>query len=117
MKRTWVATMLAGFVIQVVIAGTLHAAQKESPAGSLSAKEFAGKKLFVQRCSICHLPPLNEPQGRSFGPSLKNFVNTPERETRVAETIRKGTGRMPGFQYGLKPEEIENIVAYLKTMR
>ena len=116
MKRTWIAAMLGGFVFLGALAGALLAAQKESPAATPSAKEIAGRKLFVQRCSICHLPPLNEPQGRSFGPPLKNFVNSPERETRVAETIRKGTGRMPGFQYGLKPEEIENIVAYLKTM-
>jgi mono/diheme cytochrome c family protein len=117
MKRTWVTAMLVGIVLLVEASGALQAAQKESPAGSLTAKEFAGKKLFVQRCSLCHLPPLNEPQGKSFGPPLKNFVNTPERETRVAEIIRKGTTRMPGFQYGLKPEEIENIVAYMKTMR
>jgi mono/diheme cytochrome c family protein len=117
MKRTWVAAMLVGIVFLVEAAGAFQAAQKESPAGSLSEKELAGKKLFVQRCSLCHLPPLNEPQGRSFGPPLKNFVNSPDRETRVAEIIRKGTARMPGFQYGLKPEEIENIVAYMKTMR
>jgi mono/diheme cytochrome c family protein len=117
MKRTWVAAMLVGFVFLVEAAGALQAAQKESPAGSLSAKEFAGKKLFVQRCSLCHLPPLGVPEGRSFGPPVKNFANTPERETRAAEVIRKGTARMPGFQYGLKPEEIENIVAYMKTMR
>ena len=117
MKRTWVAAILVGMVFLVEAAGALQVAQKESPAGTLSAKEFAGKKLFVQRCSLCHLPPLNEPQGRSFGPPLKNFANTPERETRAAEVIRKGTARMPGFQYGLKPEEIENIVAYMKTMR
>jgi mono/diheme cytochrome c family protein len=117
MKRTWVAATLLGIVFRLGTVGALDAAQRESPAGSLSAKEIAGKKLFMQRCSLCHLPPLNAPEGRSFGPPLKNLVSSPDRETRVAETIRKGSTRMPGFQYGLKPDEIENIVAYMKTMR
>lgn len=116
MKPTWIAAVLVGFVFLIEGAGALRAAQKDSSSGKQSAKEVAGRKLFIQRCSICHLPPLNEPQGRPFGPPLKNFANTPERETRAAEVIRKGTARMPGFQYGLKPEEIEEIVAYLKTM-
>jgi len=32
-------------------------AQETKPAGSssLSAEEIAGKKLFLQRCSVCHL--------------------------------------------------------------
>jgi hypothetical protein len=35
----------------------------------------------------------------------------------VREFIRRGTPRMPGFQYGLTPEEIDSIIAYLKTVK
>ncbi len=38
-------------------------------------------------------------------------------ETRVREIIRNGTPRMPGFQYGLRPEEIEDIIAFLKVFQ
>ena len=86
---------------------------------SLSETEKAGQKLFLQRCSVCHLgvPPAYE----TYGPSL---VNAKELiadigEDGAREIIMQGAGRgsrrMPGFQYGLKPAEIDKIIAFLKT--
>ncbi len=105
-------------IFSAVLASTQLIAASPNAADSGSASlERTGKRLFLQRCSLCHLPPLGRPSYvRSFGPPLNGFVNSPEREARVAEVIRRGTGRMPGFQYGLEPKEIDAIVAYLKTM-
>ena len=86
----------------------------------LSQRELAGKKLFLQRCSICHLPPLNEPgdpDPQPYGPKLNGFVRNTETENRARQAILNGTTRMPGFQYGLTREEIENIIVYLKTFK
>ena len=117
MKQTVAIAMLLG--IGLLAAGAVPAlAQKNSSTAALSPQELAGKKLFVQRCSICHLPPLGRGEAaRPFGPILKDVIKNAEAETRVRETIRKGTPRMPGFQYGLESQEIENIIAYLKTVR
>ena len=39
---------------------------------SLTAPQAAGKKLFVQRCSVCHLPAL--PSYTTYGPVLSGSV-------------------------------------------
>jgi hypothetical protein len=31
-------------------------------------------------------------------------------------SILKGSPNMPGFQYGLEPKEVEDLIAYLKTL-
>lgn len=95
-------------------------AQKSPPTSKLAGKELAGKKLFLQRCSVCHMPPLNEqddPKSQPYGPKLNGYVKDAATEERVRQAIRNGTPRMPGFQYGLTAEEIENIVAYLKIFK
>jgi mono/diheme cytochrome c family protein len=86
--------------------------------GGLSEREIAGKKLFLQRCSICHLPRLY-PAGEAqpYGPKLNGYLEGPDTETRAREAIRTGTPRMPGFQYGLAPAEIEDIIAYVKRLK
>ena len=94
-------------------------AQQSSSSASLSPAQLTGKKLFLQRCSVCHLPPLNVPQNpdpKPFGPLLNGFVRGAEKETRARNIILKGTARMPGFQYGLKPRQIDALIAYLKTL-
>ena len=112
------AKRLFGMIGLVVAVGAFPLlAQQGPPSSKLSGKELAGKKLFLQRCSICHMPPLNEPDGQPYGPKLNGFVKDTATETRARETIRNGTPRMPGFQYGLEQEQIDNIIAYLKIFK
>ena len=115
MKR--IIGMLAAFVL-VGLFGGLQA-QQGPPSSKLAGKELAGKKLFLQRCSVCHMPPLGPPgeEGESYGPKLLGYVKDTATETRAREFIRNGSPRMPGFQYGLAAEEIENIIAYLKVFK
>ncbi|MBI4465069.1 MAG: cytochrome c [Acidobacteria bacterium] len=94
------------------------AAQQSRSEAAPSVPEQAGKKLFLQRCSLCHLPRLNDPTTPDpFGPKLNGVVKGTESAMRARETILKGTARMPGFQYGLQPQEIDNLLAYLKTLK
>jgi mono/diheme cytochrome c family protein len=89
-------------------------------APELSDREMAGKKLFLQRCSICHMPPLNTPEDpdpKPYGPKLNGFVRDQVTEARARRAILSGTPRMPGFQYGLTKEEIETIIGYLKGFK
>lgn len=94
--------------------------QQAAQTPTLSQRELAGKKLFLQRCSLCHLPPLNEPENpdpQPFGPKLNGFVRDTQTEERARRAILNGTLRMPGFQYGLTKEEVETIIVYLKAFK
>src|SRR4051794_11713254 len=87
------------------------AAQTPSAKG-LSETERSGLKLFLQRCSICHLgvPPRYE----TYGPLLHKEVIAARGDAAVRRLIMDGSARMPGFQYVLKPADLDNIISYLK---
>jgi mono/diheme cytochrome c family protein len=81
---------------------------------SLTSEQAAGKKLFVQRCSVCHLPAL--PSYTAYGPLLDRSVVADRGEDVIRRQIAQGSARMPGYQYTLSPAEIDEIVSYLKTL-
>ena len=81
---------------------------------SLSATQLAGKKLFLQRCSICHLPGL--PTYKTYAPLLDGKIIAAKGEPEVREYILHGSPRMPGFQYTLEQADIDEIIAYLKIL-
>ena len=107
----WILFAMAIFGI---FAGSSLPAQDAYRKGSLTDAEFNGKKMFQQRCAVCHMPLVDD--GRTYGPALSSeSVNG--KEPVVREFIRRGTARMPGFQYGLEPQEIDDIITYLKTVK
>ena len=81
---------------------------------SLPAAQASGKKLFVQRCSVCHLPAL--PSYSAYGPLLDSTVVADRGDAAIRGQIMQGSAKMPGFQYTLSPAEIDQIVGYLKTL-
>jgi mono/diheme cytochrome c family protein len=56
--------------------------------------------------------------GTTVGPLLNGLFSgsKPRPEAVVRGFILKGTPKMPGFQYGLEPKQIDQIIAYLKTL-
>jgi len=90
---------------------------------NLTPQQLEGKGLFKQRCGVCHLSlVVGMVNGQAvmlttntYGPPLsKDVVNG--REDEVRQQIMQGSNRMPGFQYGLKPAQIDAIISYLKTV-
>jgi mono/diheme cytochrome c family protein len=94
------------------------AASSSSPA-KMSGQETRGENLFRQRCSLCHLPrKLKFGSPPVIGPDLAGLFKeaSPEKMKLLTGTILKGGPEMPGFQYGLEPKEIDDLIAYLKTL-
>lgn len=94
-------------------------AQPRSAAAQLSEQERRGEGFFLQRCSLCHLPrKLKFGSPPVIGPSLAGLFRdaTPEQMKVLRGFILKGGPNMPGFQYGLEPREIDDLIAYLKTL-
>ena len=88
-------------------------------AAKLSEEATRGENLFLQRCSICHLPrKLKFGSPPVIGPSLSGQFKsaTPDQMKVLRGFILKGGPDMPGFQYGLEPNEVDDLISYLKTL-
>jgi mono/diheme cytochrome c family protein len=105
----WLAVWLL-----VLFVAPLQAQQKGPMPGSATTPvEQEGRRLFVQRCAVCHLPLTPEPR-KSYGPSLNGVLKT-NSEDLVRQAIMAGSANMPGWRYTLTAEQIDSVIAYLKT--
>jgi mono/diheme cytochrome c family protein len=87
--------------------------QQANPDKPLNDAQKLGRRVFEQRCGICHEQA--RPGFQMYGPALyKDLVNGSE--DAIKEIIRNGSNKMPGFKLGLQPAEIDAIVEYLKTV-
>jgi mono/diheme cytochrome c family protein len=91
----------------------------------LNDQQMRGAGLFIQRCALCHLPKSFGAGGSkyccvsSLGPSLSGIFKNidSDQEQAMREIILNGGSTyMPGWKYGLSPEEIDDIITYLKTL-
>ncbi|MDP9203627.1 MAG: PQQ-binding-like beta-propeller repeat protein [Gemmatimonadota bacterium] len=74
------------------------------PAASL------GRQTYLNQCAACH------GENMSGGSGFPSLVGIGARRThaQIAEVIRKGSGRMPGFP-SLSPETLAQLVQYLTS--
>jgi len=101
-----------------LFAQSAPAAASSSPA-KLDEQETRGENLFRQRCSLCHLPrKLKFGSPAVIGPDLTGLFKeaSPDKMKLLRGTILKGGPDMPGFQYGLETKEVDDLIAYLKTL-
>jgi mono/diheme cytochrome c family protein len=115
--------VLASACISMGCFAVLRAQNKPSAVASsaarLSDEARRGENLFLQRCSICHLPrKLKFGSPPVIGTSLSGQFKdaTPDQMKVLRGFILKGGPDMPGFQYGLEPNEVDDLIAYLKTL-
>ena len=118
MVNKWHSTGTLVLLITAGINFNLMAAPQKAP------DPVAGKKLFLQRCSICHMPQRPAPE-ETLGPHLEGLFESGDQaatEAQVRQMIltgipgRPGVG-MPSFKYGLDSGQIDNIIAFLKTFK
>jgi mono/diheme cytochrome c family protein len=89
--------------------------RKASTPPSLSDVELAGKKLFVQRCALCH-DLLGQPATTTVGPWIDGEVVKARGEDAVRQKIANGSQRMPAWRFTLQAGQIDSVIAYLKTV-
>jgi mono/diheme cytochrome c family protein len=106
-------------------AGTANLPAQTKPAAAapaaekLDEQETRGQGLFLQRCSLCHLPrKLKFGSPQVIGPSLSGqFKDVDAGQLKILRGfILKGGPDMPGFQYGLETKDVDDLIAYLKTL-
>jgi mono/diheme cytochrome c family protein len=80
---------------------------------SLTPQQAHGRRIITQNCNVCHLP--QNPGAKTYGPPLnKNAANGDE--TLMREVIMNGLVRMPGWKYALSSSDIDDVIAYVKTI-
>ncbi len=79
-----------------------------------------GKTLFVQHCSSCHYADRAETK---VGPGLKGLFTRPKLVTgatvnaaNVKQLIENGRDGMPPFKSVLSTSQIDDVIAFLKTI-
>lgn len=102
-------------IVTLVIVPAFAASANQTSEGAGDDVKTLGRRIFQQRCGVCH-SEVTLTNHKRYGPALyKDLVQ--QNEDMVRETIEKGRpGLMPGFQYGLKPSEISAIIEYLRTV-
>lgn len=91
----------------------LLSGQSQSRAPKLTDTQILGRRIFQQRCAICHTrPTATSPM---YGIALSGDLVAGHEDT-IRDYIRNGSKRMPGFKYGLQPAEIDAIIDYLKIV-
>jgi len=80
---------------------------------NLNDTQKHGRQLLAQSCGVCHLPPaLN---AKTYGPPLNKAAANGDDDI-MREYITNGTPRMPAFKHYLKDNEINAIIAYVRTI-
>jgi mono/diheme cytochrome c family protein len=124
-KTTILTAAIIPGIVALCLVGAAHLSAQSQPgvappsSAKLSEQESRGEGLFLQRCSLCHLPrKLKFGSAPVIGPSLSGQFKdaTPEQLKTLRGFILKGGPNMPGFQYGLDAKEVDDLIAFLKTL-
>lgn len=104
---TWLSA--SAFLVAVAAIWPAASANSEPPP---SPQQFeAGSELFAQICSHCHGPRMVNPGTSSF--DLRKFPH--DDRTRFFNSVKNGKNAMPPWKDVLKPDEIEDVWAYVRT--
>ena len=124
MKRN---VLILGIAI-FAVAGALLAQDSPAKKGSKKAASHAaagsatrGKEVFEKKCAMCHFA---DSDAKKIGPGLKGLskrgtftVNGNKVTTEALTTwIENGDSLMPGMKETLEPQQIKDVVAYVKTL-
>ncbi len=90
------------------------------PLDQLTQQEQAGHVVFQQNCGMCHY---DREAGSLHGPSLmgvykKPYLQSgaPANDERITNTIQHGRGMMPPLGGQISSGQIDDLLAYLKTL-
>ena len=98
-------------VLAVVVAVSLS---------TISYAQAPGEPVFKKNCVMCHGADGTgkTKMGQKLGAAdlTSNDIQSLSDEA-LAQTVRNGKGKMPAFDKTLSPEEITNVIQYVRTLR
>jgi len=111
---------MAGLVLVAFVVGFSLALDAQAPlpaAGTANTDaELKGEARFVKTCFLCHNPT---GQTKEVGVAATDLVGLFKRpaitEEYVRQRIQEGIPRrMPAYKYTYTPEQLNDLIAYLK---
>ena len=93
---------------------------KHSGGGKLTEQQNRGAGLFIQRCALCHLNKTNKACCLpALGPNLSGLfknINSNQEQAMRKIIMDGGPTYMPAWKFALSSKDIDDILAYLKTL-
>jgi mono/diheme cytochrome c family protein len=74
-----------------------------------------GRVIWLQRCAYCH-DGLGTPTYNTIGPWIDSSIVQARSEAKIRDKIANGSPLMPAFQYGLTAAQIDQVIAFLKSV-
>jgi len=103
----------------LVLVSTLypHCLAKNAYALQVASRKSSarGASVFRKSCAVCHSVRAGETK---VGPSLYGVLrqSSGHSQQAVRQTIAAGTANMPAFQAKLEPDQVDDLIEYLKTL-
>jgi mono/diheme cytochrome c family protein len=86
--------------------------------GCLRAQTDA-EKIYKTNCVVCHAPDGSgsSPSGKALkAEDLRSDVVQKKSDAELTAAITNGKGKMPAFGKKLKPDQIAQLVAYIRAL-
>ncbi len=105
-------------IFKYALVGLLFAAAFLSVQSAFADEYAQGKKLYSDKCQICHgvNGKGDGPAASALSPKPANFTDPRfwqgDVNKKITGTIENGHGMMPAFE--LKPGEIKDLIDYLR---
>jgi cytochrome c6 len=83
------------------------------------AAENDAASLFKSKCAMCHAEDGsgNSPSGKALkAKDLRSQETQSKSDAEISEVITKGRNKMPAFGQKLKPDQIQELVAYVRRL-
>lgn len=86
---------------------------------TLVLAEAPGESLFKKNCAMCHGADGTGKTGMGVKLGAANLASSDVQslsDAAIAQTIRNGKGKMPPFEKSLTPDEIDQLVHYVRRL-
>ena len=116
-KRIPNVSAVLTFVGVLLLASTVGAAGAGSASNQTSD---AAQTVFKQRCSKCHGEDGRGDTDAGKNLKVKNLRSAAVQRLsnkRLASVIKEGKSNMPPFKYVMSDDEINSLVAYVRSLR
>jgi len=112
---------LGPILLAVLVLSVPASAQLSREGTALSERAVKGRKVFEDRCYVCHQKDSN--RVKEIAPPLDGLfkrerliAGKPVTAENVKEVIKTGpTPGMPAFRFTLSDPEIDDLIEFLKT--